>query len=214
MYSSLSIMFFIFFPTNLAQKFKKSIIVFLFSYISIATKPIKSVRFTNTKTCPQIYKTQKHSTITVILSHFHYKHKDLQGFKIPSTNPKSLHALIQIYRPKQTQIAKTPNSRLLSSSSLTPTSISPLSGSNFSKMPLPKTSTTCMSTLILPSTSLAPKASSSNSASFRQKKPTVACRHSSPPRAVCSPPPSSMIWPTRSSSSFFCIKSPWSSDPG
>ena len=61
--SSPSIMFFIFFPTNFAQKFKKSIFFFLFSYISLATKPIKSVRFTNTKTCPQIYKTQKHSTI-------------------------------------------------------------------------------------------------------------------------------------------------------
>ena len=75
MYSSLSIMFFIFFPTNFAQKFKKSIFFFLFSYISLATKPIKSVRFTNTKT--QIYKTQKHSTIT--LSFFH----------IPITNTKT-----------------------------------------------------------------------------------------------------------------------------
>ena len=77
MYSSPSIMFFIFFPTNFAQKFKKSIFFFLFSYISLATKPIKSVRFTNTKTCPQIYKTQKHSTIT--LSFFH----------IPITNTKT-----------------------------------------------------------------------------------------------------------------------------
>ena len=77
MYSSPSIMFFIFFPTNFAQKFKKSIFFFLFSYISLATKPIKSVRFTNTKTCPQIYKTQKHSTIN--LSFFH----------IPITNTKT-----------------------------------------------------------------------------------------------------------------------------
>ena len=101
-----------------------------------------------------------------ILSHSHYKHKDLQGFKIPSTNPKSLHALIQIYRAKQTQIAKTPNSRSLSSSSPTPTSILPLSSSSFSKMPLPKASTTCMSMLILLSTSPTLRAPSSNSASF------------------------------------------------
>ena len=157
--------------------------------------------------------TQTFNNYSVILSHSHYKHKDLQGFKIPSTNPKSLHALNQIYKPKQTQIAKTPNLRLLSSSSPTPASTSPLSGSSFSKMPLPKTSTTCMSTPILPSTSPALRAPSSNSASFQRKKPTAACRRSSPPRAVCLPLPSSTIRPTRSSSSFFCIGSPWNSDP-
>ena len=110
--------------------------------------------------------TKTFNNYSVILSHFHYKHKDLQGFKIPSTNPKSLHALIQIYRPKQTQIAKTPNSRFLSSSSPTPTSTSPLFGNSFSKMPLPKTFTTCMSKPILLSTSPALRAPSSNSASF------------------------------------------------
>ena len=69
-------------------------------------KPIKLVRFTNPKTCPQIYKTQRHLTIT--LSFFHIPITNTKtGFKIPSTIPKSLHALIQIYRPKQTQMAKT-----------------------------------------------------------------------------------------------------------
>ena len=163
---------------------------------------------------PRFTKHKNIQQFTVILSHSHYKHKDLQGFKIPSTNPKSLHALIQIYKPKQTQIAKTPNSRLLSSSSPTPTSTSPISGSSFSKMPLLKSSTTCLSTPILLLTSPTLRALSSNSTSCRRKKPTVARWRSSLPHAVSSPPPSLMIRPTRSSSSFFCIGSPWSSDPG
>ena len=66
------------------------------------------IRFTNTKTCPQIYKTQRHSTIT--LSFFHILITSTKTwFKIPSTNPKSLHALIKIYRPKQTQMANNSN---------------------------------------------------------------------------------------------------------
>ncbi|KAF3973915.1 hypothetical protein ACB098_06G156900 [Castanea mollissima] len=67
-------------------------------------------------------------------------------------------------------------------------------------MPLPKTSTTRMSTPILPSRSPALRAPSSNSASFRGKKRVAARRRSSLPCAVCSPPPSSTIWPMRSSS--------------
>ncbi|KAK7853648.1 hypothetical protein CFP56_035157 [Quercus suber] len=66
-------------------------------------------------------------------------------------------------------------------------------------MPFPKTSTTPTSTPILPSTSPALRAPSSNSASFWPKKPTAARQRSSPRRPVCSPLPSSMIWPMRSS---------------
>ena len=60
-------------------------------------------------------KTQKiHSSITQsILSHSHYKHKDLQRFKSQrlSTNTKTLHTFIQISRPNkanpnENQIAK------------------------------------------------------------------------------------------------------------
>ena len=158
-------MFFIFFPTKLAQKFKKSIF-FLFSYISLATKPIKSVRFTKQR---HAHWFTKHKNIQQLLYHsFTFPLQTQRPSRIQNTfnKPKSLHALIQIYRPKQTQIAKTPNSRSLSSSSPTPTSTSPLSGSRFSKMPLPKTSITCMSTPILLSTSPALRALSSNSASF------------------------------------------------
>ena len=174
MYSSPSIMFFIFFPTNLAQKFKKSIF-FLFSYISLATKPIKSVRFTKQR---HAHRFTKHKNIQQLLYHsFTFPLQTQRPSRIQNTfnKPKSLHALIQIYRPKQTQIAKTPNSRSLSSSSPTPTSTSPLSGSSFSKMPLPKTSITCMSTPILPSTSPALRVPSSNFASFQRKK-TIATR--------------------------------------
>ena len=66
MYSSSSIMFFIFFPTNLAQKFKKSIFFFLFSYISLATKPIKSVRFTKQR---HAHNFSKHKNIQQLLCH-------------------------------------------------------------------------------------------------------------------------------------------------
>ena len=174
-------MFFIFFPTNLAQKFKKSIF-FLFSYISLATKPIKSVRFTKQR---HAHRFTKHKNIQQLLYHsftfplhhsFTFPLQTQRPSRIQNTfnKPKSLHALIQIYRPKQTQIAKTPNSRSLSSSSPTPTSTSPFSGSSFSKMPLPKISTTCMSTLILPSMSPALRAPSSNFASFQRKKPIAA----------------------------------------
>ena len=207
-------MFFIFFPTNLAQKFKKSIFFFLFSYISLATKPIKSVRFTKQR---HAHNFSKHKNIQQLLYHsFTFPLQTQRPSRIQNTfnKPKSLHALIQIYRPKQTQIAKTLNSRLLSSSSPTPTSTSPLSGSSFSKIPLPKTSTMCMSTLILLSTSPALRAPSSNSASFWQKKPIAARWRSSLPHVVCLPPPSLTIRPTHSSSSFFYIRSPWSSDPG
>ena len=44
-------------------------------------KPIKSVKFTNTMACPQIYKTQRHSTITVS---FPFKKKKLcHSFTFP-----------------------------------------------------------------------------------------------------------------------------------
>ena len=156
-----------FFPANLAQKFKKSIFFFSLFLYFLSNKIHKISQIYKHKDMPtNLQNTKTFNNYSVILSHFHYKHKDLQGFKIPSTNPKSLHALIQIYKPKQTQIAKTPNSRLLSSSSPTPTSTLPLFGNSFSKMPLPKTSITCMSKPILPSTSPALRAPSLNSASF------------------------------------------------
>ena len=176
MYSSPSIMFFIFFLANLAQKFKKSMLFFfsLFLYC-LSNKTHKIIQIYKHKDMPiDLQNTKTFINYSVILSHSHYEHKDLQGFKIPSINPKSLHTLIQIYKPKQTQIAKTPNSRSLSTSSPTPTSTSPLSSSSYSKMPLPKTSTMCMSTPILPPTSPTLKALSSNSTSFQPKKPTAA----------------------------------------
>ena len=65
-------------------------------------------------TCPQFYKTQRHSSITQsILSHSHYKHKDLQRFKSQKslTNTKTLHT-IQTNKPNkanpnENQITKT-----------------------------------------------------------------------------------------------------------
>ena len=155
------------------MKKRNKLIFFLFSYISLATKPIISVKFTKQR---HAHKFTKHKNIQQLLYHsFTFPLQTQRPSRIQNTfnKPKSLHALIQIYRPKQTQIAKTPNSRLLSSSSPTPTSTSPISSSSFSKMPLPKSSTTCMSTPILLSTSPTLWASSSNFASFWRKKPTA-----------------------------------------
>ena len=53
--------------------------------------------------------TKKFNNYSVDSFTSHYKHKDLQRFKKPSTNPKYLHTFIQIYRPKQTQMKTSKN---------------------------------------------------------------------------------------------------------
>ena len=172
MYSSPSIVFFIFFPANLAQKFKKSFF-FLFSYISLATKPIKLVRFTNTKTCPQIYKTQKHSTIYCHFFTFPLQTQRPSRIQNTFNKPRVLTRFNPNLQTQANPNSKNPKLKIaflfLTNSDLH----FALSGSSFSKMPLSKTSTTCMSTPILPSTSPTLRAPSSNSASFRRKKLTA-----------------------------------------
>ena len=95
-------------PRNL--KYQKKISLFLYFHSNETHKISQIYKHKDMPT--DLQNTKTFNNYSVILSHFHYKHKDLQGFKIPSTNPKSLHALIEIYRPKQTQKAKTQSNHL------------------------------------------------------------------------------------------------------
>ena len=107
-----------FFPTNFAQKFKKS--KFFFSYfLSNETHKISQIyKHKDIPTDLQNTKTFNNYSVIpfqkkITLSFFHIPITNTKTwFKIPSTIPKSLHTLIQIYRPKQTQMVKTQSNRL------------------------------------------------------------------------------------------------------
>ena len=86
------IMFFIFFPANLAQKFKKSIYFFsLFLYfLSNETHKISQI-YKHKDKLTDLQNTKTFNNYSIILSHSHYKHKDL--IQNTFNNPKVLTRL-------------------------------------------------------------------------------------------------------------------------